>query len=212
MPSAKPTESKTRHAVLGPGTAIYDNRARTGLRLVLWVLLVALGIYGVWRGGADVASGSTVTGAAQALGGVIVAAYSVWAVVMDARRMASPIRLVIARDGFALLPGTGTVSWNEVESVGDPRSPYGQPRTLRVQLADPDEFRERHALSPVARLRLMFDRGDLLLGSGLAIPIPRAEDLMRKALADFGGTGSGRTAVPVRARESKARRSRRRSG
>ena len=35
---------------------------------------------------------------------------------------------------------------------------------------------------------------------------------MRKALADFGGTESGRAAVPVRARESKARRSRRRSG
>ena len=179
---------------------------------MLWILCVPLGFYGVWIGRSDVASGNTVFGVAQALGGVILSAYSVFAAVLDARRLASPIRLVIARDGFALLPGTGTVSWNEVESVGDPRSPYGQPRTLRVQLTDPDEFRDRHGLSPVARLKLIFDRGDLVLGSGLAIPIPRAEALMRKALADFEGTESGRTAVPVRARESKARRSRRRSG
>jgi hypothetical protein len=179
---------------------------------MLWILCVPLGFYGVWIGRSDVASGNTVFGVAQALGGVILSAYSVVAAVLDARRLASPIRLVIARDGFALLPGTSTVSWNEVESVGDPRSPYGQPRTLRVQLTDPDEFRDRHGLSPVARLKLIFDRGDLVLGSGLAIPIPRAEALMRKALADFEGTESGRTAVPVRARESKARRSRRRSG
>lgn len=212
LPSNQPTESRTRHAVLGPGVAIYNNRGRTTLRLIFWMAMVPLGIFGIWLGRGDVASGSTVTGTAQALGGVVLATYSVVAAVLDARRLANPVLLVIARDGFALLPGNQTVSWDQVESIGDPRSRTGQPRALRVQLSDPEEFKVRHALSPFARLALRFNRGDLVLGNGMAMPIVKAEGLMRRQLADFQGLGPGRTAAPVRARESKARRSRRKAG
>lgn len=106
MPSDQPTQSKTSHAVFGPGIAIYDNPGRTKLRLILWIAMVPLGIFGIWLGRGDLASGNTVLGIAQALGGVILAAYSVQAAVVDARRLANPIRPVIARDGFALVPGS----------------------------------------------------------------------------------------------------------
>jgi len=208
VPADQPIESKTRHAVLGPGTALYDNRARTKLRLVLWIAMVPLGIFGIWLGRGDLAAGNTVLGIAQALGGVVLAAYSVQAAVVDARRLSIPIRLVIARDGFALVPGDLTVSWNEVESISDPRSPAGQPGTLRVQLSDPGEFKHRHPLSPIARLALRFNRGDLVLGSGMAMPVANAEALMRRQLTEFQGLGSTSSAAPMQAREQKGRRSR----
>ena len=207
MSSDQPTQSKTSHAVLGPGIAIHDNRDRTRLRLILWIAMVPLGIFGIWLGRGDVAAGSTVPGIAQALGGVILATYSVQAAVVDARRLAIPIRLVIARDGFALVPGNCPISWAEVKAISDPRSPPGQPRTLRVQLLDPGEFKQRHVLSPFARLALTFNRGDLLLGSGLAMPVVKAETLMRTQLANFHRLGSAHATAPVLARQPKGRRS-----
>lgn len=207
MASDQPTQSKTSHPLLGPGIAVYDNRDRTRLRLVVWVAMVPLGIFGIWLGRGDAASGNTLLGIAQALGGVIVTTYSVQAAVIDFRRLAIPVRLVIARDGFALVPGDRTISWDEVEAIGDPRSPTGQPRTLRVRLADPGEFEQRHALSPFGRLVLRLNRGDLLLGSGMAMPVVQAESLMRTQLADFHRLGSGQGPAPVHAHERKGRRS-----
>ncbi len=208
MPSDQPTESKTSHAVLGPGTALYDNRSRTKLRLILWIAMIPLGIFGIWLGRGDAAAGSTVLGIAQALGGVILAVYSVQAAVVDARRLTNPICLVIARDGFAVLPGNRTISWDEVEAIRDPKAPAGQPQMLRVHLSDPGEFKQRHALSPFARLALRFNRGDLILGSGMAMPVLQAETLMRRQLADFHGVGSAHTTAPAHARQPKGRRSR----
>lgn len=208
MPSEQPIESRTTHAVLGPGTALYDNRGRTQLRLIFWIAMVPLGIFGIWLGRGDVAAGNTVLGIAQALGGVILAGYSVPAAVVDVRRLSNPIRLVIARAGFALVPGNRTISWDEVVAIGDPRSSAGRPATLRVQLSDPADFAQRHALSPIDRLALRFNRGDLVLGSSTAMPVVRAEALMRKQLADFQALGSAHGTAPANVREPKARRSR----
>lgn len=206
MASDQLIQAKTSHAVLGHGIAVYDNRDRTRLRLIVWIAMIPLGIFGIWLGRGDVAAGNTLLGIAQALGGVIVAAYSVQAAVVDFRRLAIPVRLVIARDGFAMVPGDGTISWDEVEAISDPRSPAGQPRTLRVHLSDPGDFQQRHALSPFARLVLRFNRGDLLLGSGMAMPVVKAETLMRTQLADFRRLGSGQRAAPLPARVRKGRR------
>lgn len=206
MASDQLIQAKTSHAVLGQGIAVYDNRDRTRLRLIVWIAMIPLGIFGIWLGHGDVAAGNTLLGIAQALGGVIVAAYSIQAAVVDFRRLAIPVRLVIARDGFALVPGDGTISWAEVEAIGDPRSPAGQPRTLRVHLSDPGDFQQRHALSPFARLALRFNRGDLLLGSGMAMPVVKAETLMRTQLADFRRLGSGQHAARLPARVRKGRR------
>jgi hypothetical protein len=205
--SDQPIESATRHAVLGPGTALYDDRRRTRLRVILWIALVPLGIFGVLLGRGDLAAGATLLGIAEVLGGIVLVVYSVQAAVEDARRLSTPIRLVIARDGFALLPGDLAVSWNEVEAISDPGSPVGQPRVLRVQLSDPGEFKQRHSLSQIARLALRFNRGDLVLGSGMAMPVANAEALMRSRLAEFQGPGSAHSTEPVQAREPADRRS-----
>jgi hypothetical protein len=119
-----------------------------------------------------------------------------------------PIRLVIARDGFAPVPGNCNISWDEIEAVGDPRSPEGQPRTLRVRLIDPGEFERRHALSPVARLVLKFNRGDLLVGDGLAVPVVKAETLMRTKLADYQRLRTARPTGRVHSGERTRHRSR----
>lgn len=208
VPSDQPTQSRISHAILGPGIAIYDNRSRTKARLILWIAMVPLGMFGLSLGRGDIASGSTIAGIAQALGGVVLAAYSILAAVADARRLAMPIRLVIARDGFAPVPGNCNVSWDEIEAVSDRRSPAGQPRTLRVHLIDPGEFERRHALSPFARLALRFNRGDLLVGDGLAVPVVKAETLMRAKLADYQRLGTARSPRQVHSGERTGDRSR----
>ena len=205
MPSDQPTQSRTSHPVLGPGIAVYDNRGRTRLRLAVWIGMVPLGIFGVWLGRGDVASGNTLPGMAQALGGFM-ATYSARATVVDIRRLAIPIRIVVARDGLALVPGDRTISWDEVDSIRDPRAPEGQPRTLRLHLSNPGEFERQHALSLVARLALRVNRGDLLLGAGTAMPVVKAEALMRTQLADFRRRESASAHAPVRPREARGRR------
>jgi hypothetical protein len=159
----------------------------------MWTVLVPLGLLGIWLGRGDMLSGSTLLGLAQALAGVIVITYAVLGAVEDAKRLGQPVRLVIARDGFALVPGKVVVSWNEVETISDPRNP-GQPRSLRVQLLDPAGFRRQHTLPPAELLWLLLNRGDLDLGAGTAMPVSNAETLMRRRLAEFHSQRSGETA------------------
>jgi hypothetical protein len=206
VPSDQQTQSRTSHPVLGPGIAVYDNRGRTRLRLAVWIAMVPLGLFGVWLGRGDVAGGSTLPGIAQALAGFILATYSARAAVVDIRRLAIPIRMVVARDGLALVPGDRTITWDEVDSVRDPRAPEGQPRTLRIHLSNPGEFERQHALSIVARLALRVNRGDLLLGAGTAMPVVKAEALMRTQLADFRRRESASEHAPVRPRAARGRR------
>jgi hypothetical protein len=198
LPSDQRIQSNTTHPVLGPGVALYDNRGRTRLRLVCWIVLIPLGFLGVWLGRGDVVTGSTLAGLAQALAGVIVIAYAARAALEDVRRLAQPVRIVIARDGFALVPGGYTVSWDEVETISDPRSRGGYPRTLRVQFVDPAGFRRRHTLSLIEWFWLRVNRGDLNLGDGTAMPVSDAERLMRRQLAEFHrrrqGLAAGKTA------------------
>lgn len=222
MASARPIESKTSHPVLGPAIAIGDDRGRTKLRVLFDIVLVPIGILGMLLGRGDLASGSMALGVAQVAGGVIVAVYGLRGAVVDAQRLAYPIRLVIARDGFELLPGRRPIpwlelfpsrhpiSWDEVETIGDTRAPAAQPRTLRVKLRDPNGFAERKALSAFARITLRVNRGDLVLGSGMGESIVKLESLMRRRLDESHRSASEAAGAPERARESKRRRPSRR--
>jgi hypothetical protein len=180
------------------------------MRLILWIAMIPLGLFGVWIGRSDWASGA-VLGVAEMLGGAVLIAYSAMTALVDARRLTSPICLVIARDGFAMLPGDRTVAWDEVEFISDPRSAEGEPGTLRVQLSRPTEFERRHGLSPFARLALKYNRGDLVLGGGTLMPVVEAEALMRTKLAESRRPGSAKAgaSVPARERAARPRRARR---
>jgi hypothetical protein len=180
--------------------------------------MIPVGVYGVFLGWGDIATGNTLWGVPQAFGGVVLALYAIRAAVVDAQRMANPIRLLIARDGFELFPGRRSIpwfelfpsqrpiSWDEVATVSDPKSPTGEPRTLRVQLDDPRGFAERLALAPFARLMLRINRGDLVLGSGTALPLAEVERLMRRHLSEFRRSRSAPAVASVRNAAPKGRR------
>jgi len=209
--SDQASESKARHPILGPAVAINDDRRRTRWRAGFWVLMVPLGISGLFIGREDLAGGNSALGLAQILGAIVLAVYSLFAAVADLKRLRNPIRLLIARDGFELSTGDGPVSWDEVATICDPNSPVGDPRIVRVQLDDPAGFAERQSLSPIGRLMLRINRGDLVLGSGMATPILDIEALMRKHLADYlRSESAGPEAAPqeatTRAKPIKGRR------
>jgi hypothetical protein len=195
MASDQPGESKTRHPILGPAVGIYDDVRRTAWRLVFEIAMVPLALAGLAMASGDLASGNTLIGVAQAAGAVIVAVYGILAARTDVKRRLNPVRLLIARDGFVLSTGQGPISWDEVASISDPRSPEGDPRNLRVQLDDPHGFAERQALSPVARVMLRVNRGDLVLGGGMARPLVTVQTLMRRQLAEFRGSGPDGTGI-----------------
>ena len=221
MASDRPMESKTLHPLLGPGVAIDDDRRATKLRFTIYVLLIPLGIFGLLFGRSDLASGSQVLGLAEIAGSIVLAVYSIRAAMVDAQRLANPIRLVVARDGFEfaprprrmrwleLFPCQHPISWEEVASIGDRKYPNA-PRTLRVQIEDPRGFAERQALAPFARLMLTINRGDLVLGTGMAVPISRLEELMRRYLADFRGETPPPENKSVRTRVPRSQRLRKR--
>jgi hypothetical protein len=204
VPSDKPTQSKIDHEVLGPGVAIYDDHHRTGLRRIAFVFMALFGVIGlVWLARADLMMGNTLLGVAEVAGSLTIFAYSVYGVVADTRRLRSEVRLVVARGGFALLPPGQPVSWDEVASIGDPRSPAGDPKIIRVVLKDPAAYEKRHGVTLLGHLNLLYNRGTLILGSGMGMPLKDVEKLMRSQLAEFRGIAAGGTAAPVRAPKPK---------
>ena len=205
MASVQPSESKTRHQILGPAVAIRDDRRRTQWRLGFEIAMLPLGLAGLAMASGDLTSGNTLLGVAQAAGGLIVAVYGLMGAKIDVKRRLNPTRLLIARDGFELSTGDGPISWDEVATISDPRSPTGEPKNLRVQLDDPQGFAERQALSPVARLMLRVNRGDLVLGSGMEKPIVTVETLMRKQLAEFRRPGQDSVGLSADSRTGRIR-------
>lgn len=215
MASVQSGESKARHPILGPAIAIHDDARRTWWRLGFEIAMVPLGLAGLAMASSDLSSGNTLIGVAQAAGAVVVAVYGIISARIDLKRRSRPALLLIARDGFELSTGPGPVSWDEVATIGDPRSPDGDPKNLRVQLDDPIGFADRQGLSPVGRLMLRVNRGDLVLGSGMALPVATVEAMMRKQLSEFhhsesDGTGSPSESGAKRIRAPKGRRPTRR--
>ena len=218
MPSGQPIESRTRHPSLGPAVAVNDNVKERRWTLGFEILMIPLGLFGVYLGRSDVAGGNTWLGLAQAVGGVILVLYGLRGVVLDTQRMRNPLRLLIARDGFEscpgkrflsefeLFPSARPISWGDVSSIGDPKSPARDPRNLRVQLFDPQGFADRESLSIPSRLMLRVNRGDLVLGNGFSMPIVKVEALMRGQLAEFRGSGSVPPTATLRRPGPKRRR------
>ncbi len=217
MAQDQPAESKTNHPVLGPAVAIYDDTRRTRLRMIFEACMLPLGLFGAYMANGDLSSGNTIIGLAYAAGGLVLALYGIRGFVMDFQHLASPVRLLVARDGFELFPGhrptswweafpsRRPISWNEVATIGDVKYP-NSPRELRVQIEDPRSFADRHGLGPVARIFLRINHGDLVLGSGMAMSIPRTEGIMRRHLSEFRGTGPALVGGAARARAPKGRR------
>jgi hypothetical protein len=191
--SVQPSESNARHSVLGPAVAVDDDRRRTKWRLGFEIAMLPLGLAGLAMARGDLASGNTLIGAAQAAGALIVAVYGILGARIDVKRRSNPIRLLIARNGFELSTGKGPISWDEVATISDPRSPASDPTNLRVQLDDPKGFAERYDLSPFARVMLRVNRGELVLGSGMTKPVATVETMMRRQLAEFRRSGSDGT-------------------
>jgi hypothetical protein len=207
----------TRHPVLGPAVVIYSDPRRSWGSLFLDLAFVCVALLGFFLGAADLeGAGSDIGGVAvpSILGlGEIVAAFAVsgWAIraaIAAIARIRHPGSLIVGRDGFEYLAGNGPVGWDEVESVNDPSSPAGQPRVLRVQLSDPDEYARRHRLSPIDRLSSMLNHRDLVLGHESIMPVVAMQALMRDRLAEFRGAGQSLFDVPAAAigRRPKRRR------
>jgi len=212
--SDQPSESRMRHPTLGPALAIHDDRRRTRWRLGFWILMIPLGITGIFIGRGDLDSGNTTLGYAQIAGAIVLAVYAAVAAATDFQRARSAIRLFIAKDGFELSTGDGPISWDEVATISDPHAPNGDPKIVRVQLDDPQGFPGRQSLSPYGRLMLTINRGDIVIGSGMAKPVLEVETLMRKQLAEFlrAESAGPEAAAPSTAARAKPVRSRRTRG
>lgn len=221
MASDNPAESKTTHPTLGPAVAIQEDTRRTKLRLVFLIFTIPLGLVGILLGRGDMSSGQSLLGLAEIAGSIVLILYGVRGSITDVQHLANPTRLVIARDGFELFPGNRPtswwetfpsrhpISWDEVATIGDRRHP-NSPSDLRIQVDDPQAFASRRALGPLARLMLGFNKGDLILGSGMAVPIEKVEVLMRRQMAESRHTDAARVAAPTGGRPPKGRRSARR--
>ena len=193
------------HPVLGPAISVYDDRRQALGVLFLYAAFFFLGILGVVMGNADLSGGSAALGWAEVAGGIFLSVYSVRAAFIAARRLGQPIALVVGRDGFEYARGNGPVRWDEVATVGDPAAPPDQPRMLRVQLVDPQDYVRRHALSPIAGIELRVHRNDLYLGNGTRLSVAAVQALMNERLAEFRHAGHDASA-PKPARALKRRR------
>jgi hypothetical protein len=210
--SGRQTESMpVDHPVLGPAVSVFDDRRRSLGSLSLYVAFFLIGIMGVLMGQSDLLGGSTVLGWAEVAGGVILGVYSVQAAVNIVGRLRHPITLVVGRDGFECAQGNGPVRWDEVASVSDPASPPGQPRMLRVQLADPADFVVRHRLSLIDRYVLRVRHNDLYLGNGTRLPVAAVQAAMNERLAEFRRAGPDKAGTPTSAPRTRAPRPRRAS-
>lgn len=188
------------HPVLGTAVSIYADRRQALVSTFVYLAFVLLGILGLFLGQSDIASGSAVLGLAELAGGVVLGLYSIRAAFIAARRLGRPIALVVGREGFEYARGNGPVQWAEVATVGDPASPAAQPRMLRVQLVDPQDYVRRHALSPVEGIELRVHHNDLYLGNGTRLSVAAVQALMNERLVEFRRVAHGESEEPARAR------------
>ena len=207
MASGRQIESTpTRHPVLGPAVIIYSDPRRSWGTLFLDLALVCVALLGFFLGAVDLQGAGSdigglamppVLGLAEIAAAFVVAGWAIRAATGAIGRIRHPGSLIVGRDGFEYLAGNGPVGWDEVESVSDPSSPDGQPRVLRVQLSDPDEYARRHHLSPIGRLVSMLNHRDLVFGHEAVMLVVAMQALMRERLAEFRGIGDSSSDVPA---------------
>jgi hypothetical protein len=209
MASRQPAvATPTNHPLLGPSVSIADDRARSRGNLLLGLACLGLGPVGVLFGSGDLAAGATLLGFMFAGGGAFLFVYGAFVAFGPARRLRYPEALVVGRDGFQLA-GDEPVGWEEVAAVSDPASPPGEPRIVRVQLIDSDEYVARHRLGLMARQALRMHGYDLFLGRDMAMPVAEVEALMRRRLAEYRRASLGVAESSDSPDDSPARPSRR---
>ena len=223
MASERQTESTpVNHPVLGPAVEIYADRSQAWGNLFLDLAFFCVALLGFVLGYGDLTGGTAsnvgglslppILGLGEIVGAAVITAWALRAAWLAIRRIRNRAFLVVGRDGFEYLAGSGPVGWDEVESVSDPSSSDEQPRTLRVQLAEPGDYARRHRLSPIGRALFLLARGDLVLGHETVMPLPQVQALMRKRLAESRGTGGEGAAVsPAAVSRTPKRRPQRRS-
>ena len=199
------------HPVLGPAISVYEDRGQALGVLFLYAAFFFLGLLGVVLGNADLSGGIALLGLAEIAGGIFLTLYSARAAFIAIRRLRQRIALVVGRNGFEYARGNGPVGWDEVATVGDPAAPPDQPRMLRVQLVDPQDYVRRHALSPIAGIELRVHRNDLYLGNGTRLSVAAVQALMTERLTEFRRVANGENRRPP-ARASRQPRPLRRAG
>jgi hypothetical protein len=184
MSAGQPADSiEMDHATLGPSVAIYDDRRGAQRHLLMAVIMAAGGILGLLVGGNDLRTSEAATGVVLVVAGFALLLYGVTEVRATARRLGTPVRLVVGEGGFEEGSVDGPIAWDEVESIGFEKVGRGQPGAVRVQLRAPAEFAERHDLSRQARLMLRINNGGLYLARGARMPAADVLDLMSDRLA-----------------------------
>ena len=202
MSAGQPADSiEMDHATLGPSVAIYDDRRGAQRHLLMAAIMAAGGILGLLVGGNDLRTSEAATGVVLVVAGFALLLYGVTEVRATARRLGTPVRLVVGEGGFEEGSVDGPIAWDEVESIGFEKVGRGQPGAVRVQLRAPGEFAERHDLSRQARLMLRINSGGLYLARGARMPAAGVLDLMSDRLA-----GHLRSRLPTAAPAQRIRR------
>jgi hypothetical protein len=171
------------HPTLGPSVAVYDDRRGSVRHLLMAVVMGAGGILGILVGGNDLRTGENATGILLVVAGVALVIYGFTEVRATAKRIRTPIRLIVGELGFEDVSVEGAIAWDEVESIGFEKVGRGQPNAVRVELGAPREFAARHGLSRQARLMLRVNSGGLYLARGTRMPTADVLDLMSERLA-----------------------------
>ncbi len=171
------------HPTLGQSVAIYDDRRGAQRHLLMAGVMAAAGILGLLVGGNDLRTDEAATGVVLVVAGVALLVYGVTEARATAKRLGTPVRLVVGESGFEDGSVGGTIAWDEVESIGFEKVGRGQPGAVRVQLRAPGDFAGRHTLSRQARLMLRINNGGLYLARGARMPAADVLDLMSDRLA-----------------------------
>src|SRR5450759_1635457 len=186
MTAGQPADSiEMDHSTLGPSVAIYDDRRGAQRHLLMVIVMAAGGILGLLVGGNDLRTGEIATAVVLLVAGVALLAYGVTESRATAKRLGTPVRLVVGENGFEDASVDGPIAWDEVETIGFEKVGRGQPGAVRVQLRAPGEFADQHALSRQARLMLRINNGGLYLARGARMPAAEVLDLMSDRLAGY---------------------------
>ena len=173
------------HATLGPSVAINDDRRGAQRHLLMAVVMAAGGVLGLLVGGNDLRTSEAATGVVLVVAGLALLLYGVTETRATAKRLGTPVRLVVGENGFEDASVDGPIAWDEVETIGFEKVGRGQPGAVRVQLRAPGEFADQHAISRQARLMLRINNGGLYLARGARMPAAEVLDLMSDRLAGY---------------------------
>ena len=195
------------HPTLGAAVAIYDDRRKSKRRLLTAAGTAAVGAVGIVLGLGDFSNGDGTGGSVFVLAGAALLIYGANEARATLMRFRTAFSLVVGDAGFEYAFGAGSVTWDEVASLGFERvARRGKPGAVRVQVKVPDEFAARHELSLPASLTLRLNDGALYVARGSLMPAGAVLELMNDRLAEFRRTHRPVATAPTPAVERTVRR------